>query len=292
MMSSPAISCLTQAAQIRIDEYTARRVMTDERPSIRARMAEKTSSLFARSANQIDRSSPVPLYHQIGEAIIDTINRASLNPKTQIPSEEQLGKIFNVSKMTIRQALGKLVSEGILERRQGAGTFVSEEKIERSGTKIFSLYEDIKNRNLVPTTQVLEKKIIRPNKHVTQELRLGKGDRIFKITRLRLANKTPLTINVAHIPQKSCPDLLEEDLTQGSLFRLLEEKYLFAVKSAVQNIQAVKANAYEASLLRIKEGDPLLYMERCMYNQDDLPVAYYLNFLRGDKYTFTSVSYR
>ena len=255
-------------------------------------MTANASSLFARSANQIDRGSPVPLYHQIGEAILDTISRADLNPKTQIPSEEQLGKIFNVSKMTVRQALAKLVSDGILERRQGAGTFVSEEKIERGGTKLFSLYEDIKNKNLAPTTQVLEKKVTRPNKHVTQKLRLGEGDRIFKITRLRLADKTPLTINVAYIPEKSCPDLLEEDLTQGSLFRLLEEKYRIVVKYAVQNIQAVKANAYEASLLRITEGDPLLYMQRRMFNQDDLPVAYYVNFLRGDKYTFTSVSYR
>jgi GntR family transcriptional regulator len=255
-------------------------------------MTEKTSSIFARSANLIDRSSPVPLYHQIGEAIIDTISRANLNPKTQIPSEEQLGKIFNVSKMTIRQALGKLVSEGILERRQGAGTFVSEEKIERSGTKLFSLYEDIQSRNLAPVTQVLEKKIIRPNKQVTQKLRLEKGDRIFKITRLRLANKTPLTINVAHIPEKACPDLLEEDLTQGSLFQLLEEKCRIVVKFAEQNIQAIKASAYDAKLLRIAEGDPLLYMERCMCNQDEIPVVYYLNFLRGDKYTFTSTSYR
>ncbi len=255
-------------------------------------MTEKATSLLAKSANQIDRSSPVPLYHQIGEAILDTIRRAKLSPKTQIPSEEQLGAIFNVSKMTIRHAVAKLVSDGVLERRQGAGTFVSEEKIERAGTKLFSLYEDIKNRNLVPATHVLEKKIIRPNKHVTKKLQLGDADRIFKITRLRLANKTPLTINVAHIPVKSCPDLLEEDLTHGSLFRLLEEKYRIVVKFATQNIQAVKANAYEAGLLRIAEGDPLLYMERCMFNKNDLPVAYYLNFLRGDKYTFTSVSYR
>jgi GntR family transcriptional regulator len=255
-------------------------------------MIEKAFSLFARSSNQIDRSSPVPLYHQIGEAILDTITRANLNPKTQIPSEEQLGRIFNVSKMTIRQALAKLVSDGVLQRRQGAGTFVSEEKIERGGTKLFSLYEDIRHQDLVPTTQVLEQKIVRPSKHVTQALRLGQGDRIFKITRLRLANRTPLTINVAHIPEKSCPGLLEQDLTQGSLFQLLEEKYGVVVKSAVQNIQAVKADAYEASLLKITEGDPLLYMQRCMFNQDDLPVAYYLNFLRGDKYTFTSVSYR
>ena len=255
-------------------------------------MIEKAFSLFARTANHIDRSSPVPLYHQIGEAILDTITRANLNPNTQIPSEEQLGKIFNVSKMTIRQALAKLVSDGVLERRQGAGTFLSEKKIERGGTRLFSLYEDIRNKNLVPTTQVLEQKIVRPSKHVTQKLRLGEGDRIFKLTRLRLANKTPLTVNVAHIPQKSCPDLLEQDLTQGSLFRLLEEKYRIVVKFAAQNIQAIKANAYEARLLRIAEGDPLLYMERCMFNKNDLPVAYYLNFLRGDKYTFTSVSYR
>jgi GntR family transcriptional regulator len=250
------------------------------------------SLFFLRIPNQIDRTSPIPLYYQIGEAILEIIERERLAPNSQIPSEEQLAQILKVTKMTVRQALGKLARDGIVERRQGSGTFVAEKKIERKATKLVSFFEDIQEKGMVPGFRVIEKKVKSASKHIMERLQLLEGDRVLMITRLRFANQTPLAVNRAYIAEKLCPKLLEEELDTVSLSKLVEDKYQLRVAYARQNIQAVQATPYEASLLEIKKGDPLLLMERIIFNRDHLPVSYYVNWIRGDKYIFSSTLYR
>jgi GntR family transcriptional regulator len=248
--------------------------------------------LFANISSQIDRRSPVPLYYQISEAILEIIKKERLEPYTKIPPEEYLCKTLNVSKMTLRQALGKLVSDGMLERRQGSGTFVAQRKIQRKATKLVSFFDDTRDKGLVLTSRVLEQAIIRPNRQVIRQLQLGAREKVLRIIRIRFTNKLPLVVNYAHVPQRLCPNLLQENLERISLSKLLEERFQISPEYAVQNLQAVRATANDAAFLEIKEGDPLLHMERTMFNHDHLPVSYYVSLFRGDKYIFSSTLYR
>ncbi|WP_308128782.1 GntR family transcriptional regulator [Bacillus sp. sid0103] len=64
-------------------------------------------------------------YIMIKEKIKDWITSGEVKPGEKIYSENDLMKMFNVSRHTIRQAVGDLVHEGWLYREQGAGTFCS-----------------------------------------------------------------------------------------------------------------------------------------------------------------------
>lgn len=68
-------------------------------------------------------------YNMVKEKITDWITSGKVQPGEKIYSENELGKMFGVSRHTIRQALGDLVHEGWLYREQGAGTFVSHQQI-------------------------------------------------------------------------------------------------------------------------------------------------------------------
>jgi GntR family transcriptional regulator len=252
----------------------------------------ESDPFFLNLAHLIDRESPVPLYYQISEAMSEIIRDARLAASTKIPPEDHLAREFGVSKMTMRQALGKLVSDGVLVRRKGAGTFISEKKIEREATQLVGFYEDIIKKGLTPSSRVILKKVVKAEGKILKKLDLKKGDPVMHIIRVRLANKTPLAVNYAYIPEKCCLGLLEEDLSQGSLSAIVEEKYQMSVAYAVQNLHAANATPYEASLLHISVGDPILAMERTMYDAQQRPLCHFENFFRGDKYAFTSVLYR
>lgn len=256
-------------------------------------MAKNDSNpAFSNLAHLIERESPVPLYYQISEAMFDIIRKGRMEASTKIPPEDQLAQEFGVSKMTMRQALGKLVNDGVLVRRKGSGTFISEKKIEREATRLVSFYEDTKKKGLKPSSRVIERKVIKAETKLMEKLGLVEGEPVIKIVRVRLANEIPLAVNYGYIPEKFCPELLEEDLSQVSLSATVEEKYQLRTEYAVQSVQAVKATAYEASLLHIIEGDPILSMARTMFDASQRPLGHYVNFFRGDKYAFTSVLYR
>jgi GntR family transcriptional regulator, arabinose operon transcriptional repressor len=64
-------------------------------------------------------------YNMVKEKITEWITTGKVSPGEKIYSENELVKMFGVSRHTVRQAVGDLVHEGLLYREQGAGTFCS-----------------------------------------------------------------------------------------------------------------------------------------------------------------------
>lgn len=72
-----------------------------------------------------DLMQRVPKYVIVMEKIKEWIEKGEVMPGEKIHSENELAKMFDVSRHTVRQAVGELVHEGLLYREQGAGTFCS-----------------------------------------------------------------------------------------------------------------------------------------------------------------------
>ena len=79
----------------------------------------------------LTRESPVPLYIQLKQLLIDRIAAGDWKPGDMLPTEEQLQEQYGVSRTTVRLAFKELEIEGKISRQQGRGTFVSEPKISR-----------------------------------------------------------------------------------------------------------------------------------------------------------------
>lgn len=75
---------------------------------------------------KIERGSPVPIYHQLKALIREQIESGLWRPGDRIPTEEDLCRLYGISRSPVRQALKELVYEGVLIRCPGVGTFVSD----------------------------------------------------------------------------------------------------------------------------------------------------------------------
>lgn len=73
----------------------------------------------------LDRSSKVPLYHQLYEKLRARIIDGRWPTGTMIPPESELCNVYQVSQITARQALENLVSDGLIYRQRGRGSFVA-----------------------------------------------------------------------------------------------------------------------------------------------------------------------
>lgn len=80
---------------------------------------------LAKIEIKINKSSPIPMYQQILNEISARIASGEWSPGTQLPTEADLEKELQVSRVTIRQALSAAVEEGLVIRLPGKGTFVS-----------------------------------------------------------------------------------------------------------------------------------------------------------------------
>ncbi|WP_274422406.1 GntR family transcriptional regulator [Blautia sp. XA-2221] len=82
-------------------------------------------------------------YRQVTEWIQNRIASGELNRGDQIESENDISRVFGISRQTVRHALGLLEQQGILTRIQGSGTFVRDEQAEQEEKKMLSHTVDI-----------------------------------------------------------------------------------------------------------------------------------------------------
>ena len=90
---------------------------------------------------QLNRSSKVPLYHQLYEILRAKIIDGRWPTGTMILPESELCSIYQVSQITARQALDNLVSDGLIYRQRGRGSFVAQPAIETNLSRIVSFTE-------------------------------------------------------------------------------------------------------------------------------------------------------
>jgi GntR family transcriptional regulator len=248
--------------------------------------------MVEKNLGKIDKGIPVPLYYQIGDVILRKIEAREFLPNQQIPAEGELASIFEVNRMTVRQAIIKLVNEGKLYRKRGLGTFVAEPKIERKVAKLVSFDADMKEAGFRPHSIILEKKVVKATDEIKDILKLKEGEMVVNIIRLRLANDQPIAIAKSLIPVKLCPSLVEENLDSVvSITQFITQKTSCKLAYAEQKIQAVAADSYQAKLLQIRKGSPLLHLYRVFNSTDHSPVGIFETSYRGDRYVFTSTLY-
>ena len=237
--------------------------------------------------NIIDHSSPLPYYFQLKELLIEEIKKGRLKPGQQIPSEFKLCEQFRVSRTVVRQAISSLVQSGYLNREKGRGTFVTKPKItENLFQNLTGSYEDMLSRGIKLVTKVLEQTKCEADSEILERLKLEPGEPVIKIKRLRFISSEPIALVTTYLPYKICPSLLEENLTNQSLYGVLGEKYDLRIAHGRRSLEAVSADRKTAALLEVKVGTPLMLLNSISYLEDGRPIEYFSALHRGDRSKF------
>ena len=71
----------------------------------------------------IDRTSFEPLYIQVKNDILASIESGQIKIGDKLMSENEMLQYYNVGRMTIRAALSELMAEGVIRKEQGRGSF-------------------------------------------------------------------------------------------------------------------------------------------------------------------------
>jgi GntR family transcriptional regulator len=234
----------------------------------------------------INKDSPLPIYYQLEQGIKDLIEKSKLKPGEMIPSERELAETYEISRMTVRQAINNLVNDGYLVRKRGKGTFVAANKIVQPLKGLTSFSEDMRARGMEPGTKVLDFQTIQASKSIAEHLQIPEGADTYEIKRVRLADHLPMALETSYIPCNLVSGLTRE-IVSGSMYEFIEHQLGLKIKSGVQVLEASVARKVEAEILEIKEGAPVLLIQRHSYLEKNQPLELVKSVYRGDRYKFT-----
>ena len=235
--------------------------------------------------DRINRTSKLPLYHQLYEILRGDILHGKWEPGDMLPPESELVEHYQVSRTTVRQVLDMLVNEGLIYRQRGRGTFVAHPTLEQGLVRIVSFTQDMRQRGCKPGTEVLFSGLVPAPEDIAKKLEIEPGEELARLDRLRLADGEPMSIEESHLVHRYCPGVLEGDYAANSLREALERDHSIRLIRAKQVIRALLAPSKLAGLLSIPSKSALLFIERISYSQQDVPVEFLRIYYRADRYS-------
>ena len=229
----------------------------------------------------IDKNSPIPVYYQLKNDLIKKIASGVWKAGECIASERELCEIYEVSRMTIRQAIGELVQEGILVRKKGKGTFVCEQKVNQKDMMSFT--EIIKQSGRKLKTNVVYFEIIDTPDDMQDIFVL---DKLYKITRQRIVDGECIALETVYIPEKMCAGLKEVLKEEDSLYRVFREEYNHKIEKAIQTIEPITLNKESSKLLNRDINSLALKFDRKVYTKDQSILEYTISIFTSDKHQY------
>jgi len=241
---------------------------------------------------KIVRSSYLPMYIQISDIIREAIHNGELCENDRVWSEREIMDKFDVSRNTAQSAIDELVKNGLLTRIQGKGTFVSDWRVNIGLQSLVSFSEATRIKGKVPSSKIISFSIEKAGKPIAQKLEIENDAAVYKLERLRLADGQPMMHETSYLPQALFPDLIRFDFSTESLFAVLEKEYQTQISWQKQIINPLISTEYEAELLSITPGLPLIETEGITYLEDNTPIEANRLIYRSDLYELSVISRR
>jgi GntR family transcriptional regulator len=235
------------------------------------------------------------LYQQVAAELRRAVYSGDLAPGDQLPTENDLMQVHNVSRNTVRLALAELENEGLIERIRRRGTFVRERRplLMRpqdeltaldGGARLEAFARAVSHEGRKPS-QDIELAIVDPPVEIAARLELDDGELAVVRRRLRYVDDQPYNINDSYFPLTLVGDseiARPSDITRGAN-RVLEELGHPQVR-VVDDISARMPNSIEVERLQLGPGTPVIEYIRVGYDPGDVPVRVAVSVLPADKH--------
>jgi len=229
-------------------------------------------------------------YRIIEDFIIRQINEKKYKTGEQIPTEEQLCKQFNFSRMTVNKALSHLSEMGYITRSPKKGSFVSIPAVHKATTQRQSFSEDMRKIGLTPGSKLISYSLIRASEKpdIRDKLSLNDTDYLHYFVRLRTGDDIPVAVSYTYVAVSVVPAIDISSL-ESSFYAYLDK--IGITRDAMNmEIKAVLPDKEKKELLQIDEA-ALLCSSHVSYTKKDhlfIPFEYIETYYNGNIYTYST----
>lgn len=239
------------------------------------------------AVDEQQRSSPVTAYR----VLHDWITSGRWASGALLPSERTLADELGVGRTVLRRAITGLVEAGLLEAAEPRGWAVVGQHLSEGPNVLRSFSESAQERGLVAGSRILGQRLRPASYDEAEILGLAPAAQVVEVRRLRTLDGVPVAVHTVTVPARAAPGLVQADLTDGSLYEVLEGFGLVLARCDY-TLQAEAASDEIAVLLDLSPGAPVLVGHEITVDRDERPISQGRVVYRGDAYRFRASLYR
>lgn len=232
-----------------------------------------------------------PRYLQIADTLIDKIDSGELSSGAILPTEGELQKEFDVSRVTIRKAMQLLVDKDLLFRQRGSGTYVKAPKAQHNALQLTGFVEEVSAQGKTPSSKIITFELIECNELVASKLGVVVGEEVYSIRRLRMIDNEPEVLEHTFLPVALFPDLSIKAM-RSSKYDYIEKTKGLKIKLSRQSIKPQILDKKTANELNMDESDPVIRVDSVGELESGAIFEYTIHYFRVNQYSFDYIAYR
>ncbi len=202
-------------------------------------------------------ATKISLYQQVADTLREQILAGDWSPGDLFPTEAALGKRFNVSRITIRQALAILDEEGLIVRLRGSGTYVSEQPTRRIPLQI-DYGGSMRTHAPRVTRRLLDRQWTTATTTHAPLLGVPPGDRLLRVERVDRVGADAVAYDQGFIPATYAQHLSRRDLVCVDFLRIWSRRMGERICECRQTVDAVACPSAVGAMLALRRGAPVL----------------------------------
>lgn len=211
---------------------------------------------------------------------------------SRLPGERTLAAKLAVSRATLRHVLFALADAGRIQASPQRGWFVAERKLVHEPNRLRGFTELANETGFAASARIVRVSRRLPTLGEAQQLGVAETQEVIDLERVRELDGNPISVEYSCISAARVPKLESADLTDGSLYELLRERYDVVASRCDYEVQAEGASAHDAQLLNVGPGTPVLVGYQKTYDQHERCFDIGRQVYRGDSYRFKASLFR
>ena len=219
----------------------------------------------------VDRDLGAPLHHQIYLVLADGIAAGRYAAGERLPTEEQLTKLFRVSRITVRRAMASLQNAGLIERGAGRRTVVKP-----LGKPLKMPMASVISNIAAYGAQTVAKVVefgYGPAPAFLRELLWEGTAPVQRAVRIRSQDGQPVMHLTSYVPEALGSTFSKAELDRIPMFKLLTRAGAH-ISAGEQIVSATLADPVVARRLEVKVGAALIDLRTMMVDQKGRAVEY------------------
>ncbi len=233
----------------------------------------------------LNPESPLPLYHQLAQILMDQIRSGRYQPGDALMPETVMAGTYGIGRPTVRQAIDVLVRKGLVERKRGSGTFVRQpdqpvDLFSFAGTSQAFLTKGIQPRSTVVDPMCLLQDIDDPSNPFHRRA-------AYFLSRLTRVNALPVLFETFFLHPDLFSGIHRIDFENRSLSRVVQDQYYLQPDSGRQTFTVCLLPETLAILLELEPGTPILEVERKLDFPGTAEALFSRLYCRTDTFAFS-----
>lgn len=230
-------------------------------------------------------------YQMIYQDLLNKIKNEEIKANTYLPSENELMKMYDASRDTIRKALNLLLHQGYIQKNKGKGSLVLDMNriaFPVSGVTSFKELKQTMHGEVKTYVNIFTQSEV--SGELKKHLYMEKGS-VYHVERLREFDGEKVILDVDYLNGEVVKGLKLEH-AQNSLYEYIEKELGLKISFAKKEITVVKATKREKELLDMGEYDLLVCVKSYTYLDDATLFQYTISKHRPDKFRFVDFARR